>query len=1012
MIAQETPSTKPVQVTKARLLGKTSPVRDMESAPLTSWEKRKKSKKNRPHYVQNFIGRDGAFEPNRDALPVGADPVRQSAVTRNSGIQVEPKVVIEGMDVSDASGATPPDPCGEIGENYFVEMINATLFRVFDKEGNPVTDPMSINSLWNEFGISGGGDPIILHDQEANRWVMTEFGSPFGPNRLLMAVSETSDPTGSWYAYEFTTPSFPDYPKYGIWNNCYYVTTNEGQTPIYFMDRQAMLNGEAEADMQRIVIPNGNGPGFYVPTPVDWDGPTPPPTDAPPMVVRILDDAWNSTSQDAIQMWTFDIDWDNPNNSGANGPFNIPTSAFDSYPCSQETGGWACIPQPSGNGIDGIPQVLMHRAPYRNFGTHESIVMSFIVDADPGNNISGIRWVELRRTSGEDWSLFQEGTFAPEDGEHRFIPAIAMDGAGNIGMAYSVSGDDTYPSLRFTGRRASDPLGEMTVEEYEFATGLSNSNSDRFGDYATIAVDPVNDRTFWFTAEYMKNGSNWGTKVVAFELQRDSIDLGVLALNSPQSSADLTAEETISFDVKNFGIDTQTIFKVGYILGDNPAVIDDVTFTLPQDSIYTHTFAQTVNMEEIGIYELKLFTVLENDQAIFNDTLRTSVEKYPRFDAGISNMFEVDEVICADAAEVLLRLTNFGQEILTSVDIYVTLNDTEVGVINWTGSLASGASTNVPFALSGLINGENTITAYTQNPNGETDQTMENDQHTRPVQALTNGVPIFFELRTDNYPEEISWELEDSNGNVLYSGGDYEFSLYLYMEEWCLDPEACYTFTIMDSYGDGVSVPFGDFTITDAEDHELAALTNLNFGNSEVHDFCATFECTLSATVSLTPATGVDNEDGSIVVNAENGGDDLEYSIDGGVSFQSSSMFTGLAAGTYQVVVQDADDCMATVENVVIDVMVSADWLNDTHKIELFPNPTDGVFKINLDGMERETLDFTIRDARGSIIQHNMLVRYDSTLTGEFSVLDYPSGVYFIVFNDPEINKILRVVKK
>jgi hypothetical protein len=1010
--AQTLQSKSEVQVTKARLLGKTAPIRDLAGAPRTSLRKLKKSKQNKPHSVPNFIGRNGAYEVNPNALPVGADPVRQNNTAKNTGLVVEPKFVIEGMDIFDG-GAGVPDPCGDIGTNYYVQNVNVTYFQIFDKEGNAVTNPISMNTIWQDLGVSSGGDPIILYDQEADRWLMTEFAPPFGQNKLLMAISETGDPTGSWFAYEFTTPSFPDYPKYGIWNNCYYLTTNEGQTPIYFINRDAMINGEDEVDMQRITIPNGNAPGFYVPTPVDWDGPTPPSADSPPTVLRLVDDSWNGTNQDGIQIWTFDIDWENANNSGANGPTLIETADFDSYPCSAETGGFACVPQPSGGGIDAIPYVLMHRMPYRNFGTHESIVMNFVVDATAGDNVSGIRWVELRRMPGEDWALYQEGTYAPDDGEHRFMGGIAMDAAGNIGMAFSVSGEDTYPSLRLTGRRASDPLGEMTIEEYEFGTGLSISQTDRYGDYASMSVDPVNDRTFWYTGEYMKNNNNWGTKIVAFEIQRDSIDIGVFALNSPESSENLTDSEVVKFEVKNYGLDTQMVFQVGYIFEDEPAIVEDINFVLAPDSVYTHTFVQPVNMDEIRSYELKLFSSLTDDQALYNDTLRTTISKLSRYDAGISNIKSGMDVICADSALLIFVLKNYGVDTLTEVEIHVLLNGTEIQVINWTGSLNPGIWTNVPIGINGFTNGLNTLTAFTQNPNGQEDEIMENDQFSRPLQAFPNGVSIEFQIRTDNYPEEISWELTDSQGNVVYEGGDYTFGLFLYKEDWCLDPDECYVFTISDTYGDGMSSPFGDFTIEDTEGHELAALMDVNFGTQEVHEFCATFECTLSATVSLTPATGEEVSDGVISVNAENGGSDLEYSIDGGVTFQFSPLFSGLPAGAYQVVVQDADNCETTVDNVVIDIMVGTSWLEAGQKIELFPNPTNGIFKMNIEGIDgKERLDFTVRNALGKIIQHNYLVRYNETLTGEFSIISQPAGLYFLVFNDPAFNNILKIVKQ
>ena len=123
-----------------------------------------------------------------------------------------------------------------------------------------------------------------------------------------------------------------------------------------------------------------------------------------------------------------------------------------------------CIPQPSpGEGLDSLSQFTMYRAQYRSFGTHDSIVVNHTVDV--GSDVAGIRWAELRNT-GSGWVLRQTGTFAPEepDGliEHRWMGSIAMDGDGNIALGYSVSGPDTFPSVRYVTREAADPLEQFT----------------------------------------------------------------------------------------------------------------------------------------------------------------------------------------------------------------------------------------------------------------------------------------------------------------------------------------------------------------------------------------------------------------------------------------------------------------------------------------------------------------------------------------------------------------------
>jgi hypothetical protein len=1053
--AQNAPVHPQVDVTHAEYLGKTPPLRSLTPVAPTPQEKRDAYKKQKT--VPNFIGRrDNAFEPKPGALPKGLDPVRQASFTKDFQIQVEPSVNIDGMGQG-ISNASPPDPCGDIGSNYYIQMVNASFFQVFDKQGGAVSAPIAANTIWSQVGFSSAGDPIILFDQEADRWIITEFPPS---NRLLFAISETNDPLGSWDAWSFSTPSFPDYPKYAIWPNAYCVTTNEGgagMVEVYFINRQQILSGATTPTIQRITLPGvTGGPGFYVATPVDWTGPTPPPADSKPKILCLRDDAWGSVSQDGIDVFEIDIDWTTPANTTST-LTTVLTAPFDTNPCAVAGPGFACIPQLGGGGIDGLPEVIMHQVHYRNFGGHEAMILNFITDATAGNNVSGIRWMELRKSGADPWSVYQEGTFAPEDGLHRFMGAIAMDGAGNIGLAYSVSSATTHAGLRFTGRRASDPLGEMTVEEFEVTPGFSTNPGSRYGDYAQMSVDPSNDRTFWFTGEYRASGG-WGTRIVAFELRRDTNDIGPVALLTPLDSPDLEDAETVTISVKNFGLDSQFVYQVGYIFENGAAVVEDVNTTLAPDSVYTHIFAQTVDMSVVGPYEFTLFTNLPSDEAVLNDTLRVVRSKLPRFDAGIVDVEGLDLVGCADTLAVGLKLTNFGTELLDSVDIMVELNGALQQTINWTGALASGASEIIDVVLTDLINGPNQIFAYTANPNGMADETPVNDGITRAFEALTNGVEIVLTIKTDNYPEETTWEVKDETGTVLYSGGPYASNLTEFETIMCLDPDKCYDFTIYDSYGDGICCAWGqgNYNIQDAFGNLLLTGDGV-FNSSLTTNFCATFACLQDASVSVSPESAggasdgailitavggvgpfqysidggqtfqsenlfqnlpagdydivlqgqfdcyyeetvsielcalaftleitdesADNAgDGAIVITAVNGNGALQYSIDGGQTFQSSPAFNNLYKGEYEIVVQDGIGCTVSED---VEVGVKPNSVRDLrfgHIVELLPNPTDGLFRLNVKGLVKTSpfLDIQILDAKGQVVQYGNLVNYNT----------------------------------
>lgn len=1074
-----------VEVTYANFLGKTPPIRQLIPMAPTSEAKRKKRKQDRL-VPENFIGRGKRAKPKPDALPQGADPVRQMATRSDMELEVEPSVNIEGIN---RPAGSPHDPSGDIGRDYYLQAVNSTRLAVFDKQGNLVAPEFAANTIWSSIGFSSAGDPIVLYDQEAGRWLITEF--PFG-NQLLVAVSETSDPLGSWKAYNFGTPNFPDYPKYGIWSNAYSVTTNEqgpSILPSYFIDRAALLAGDEQVMIQRLQLPGTTGgPGFFVGTPVDWSGLTPP--TGGPIILSLNDDAWGSP-EDRVEVFTVDLDWNDPSSTVVE-QTSVPTAPYDSNPCSVEGFGFSCVPQGgNGGGLDGLPEIILNQPHYRNFGAYESMAMTFLVDATAGENLSAMRWVEMRRLPGGEWEVYQEGTYAPDDGLDRYAGTIAMDGSGNIALAYAVSSEEEFVGIRFTGRRASDPLGTMTVKEYELVEGTNTIQSGaRFGDYFHMSVDPVNERTFWFTGEYGGGGGGLSaSRIAAFEIRRDSIDLATSALLAPVNAPDLGDNESVSVEVLNVGLDTVNGFELGFRFEDTLVETDTVAVVLPPDSVYQHNFDATVDMSEVGNYAFKVFTNTVGDSAVFNDTLRTVVTKLPRYDVGISDIEGLDEADCLDSVKIGLELTNFGTEPLDSVTVEVALNGLVVATFAYTDTLAPGDSDIIDYTLTGYANGGNEIQAYTLNPNGQADEIPVNNAFGRDFDAIVGGVSIFLELLTDNYPEETTWEVANEAGDILYAGGPYDDNATLYVEEFCLDSTQCYTLTMFDAIGDGICCGFGEgnYQVVDAFGNVLLSSTG-EFGSVESNDFCARFDCMMSANIDSSPTSMPGAADGAVFVEPLNGVGPYQYSIDGGDSFQDSNIFDGLAAGTYTVVVQGQFNCRfeATVNVVACDLQVSIDITDESatgagdgnlvisvananppvsysidggatfqadsvfagldsssydivirdslgcadstralltdvweaasagQRIEVFPNPTQGLFRINVYGLEQSSpfLYLHLYDAAGRMIQESNLTRYGDRYTGMLSLVAYPAGTYYVRFKSESINRLLKVVKE
>lgn len=1008
----QTSMSVPVSVTFAEKVGVTAPLRHLAPLNATSEERRKQAKQSKKT-VPNFYGRGSYIAANGNALPQGIDPVLQTtAPQRNNSISVTPNLNMEGMNTS-MSNANVPDPVGDIGQDHYVQVINSTFIKICDKQGNEIAEPIAANTLWASLGFSSGGDPIILYDHDARRWILTEFPNFQGGNRLLIAVSENADPLGSWSVYNFGTVDFPDYPKYSIWPNALVLTTNEGngsELPAYFIDRQALLDGSDDITIQRLVIPGvATGPGFQVATPVDWNGPAPQTGSSTPLLLKINDDAWGEVANDQIELITVNLDFDNADSTTI-AIQEIPTAPYDTRPCTVEGPGFACIPQLGGTGIDGLPEVIMNQSHYRKFEAHESIVLNFITDAN-GNNRSGIRWMELRRTSGSAWTVFQEGTFAPDDGLHRFMGAIAIDGGGNIGLAYSVSGPTIYPGLRFTGRRVDDQPGEMTIEEYTLVEGSGSTSNDRYGDYAHLGIDPQDNRSFWFTGQYM-TADGWSTRIASFQIEKDTFDIGPVGLESPQNSPVLSSNETVSVRVKNQGLSAVSGFNIGYIFENQAAVIESVNTVLPPGATYLHEFNPTVDVSAIGDYNFKFFTDNTLDLSRFNDTLNAVVTRLPQFDIGIIDLRGLELYSCNDSITAEYDLFNFGTQNLTSGLIDINLNGETVQTINWQGTLTPGNSITLSLLVENIMSGNNTLELVAYAPNGMTDQRSGNNTVSRGFGVSGEEKDITLTIALDQYPNETTWEVTDVQDNILFSGGPYQTPFATASETWCLDPSQCYRLTLYDSYGDGFCCATGEgnYTLTDPEGMVLTQGDGA-IAVQKTIDFCVDFTCMLTAEVTVGDAQP-NQTNGIIFMEPGNGLPPYQYSIDNGENFQTNHYYTGLEAGTYSIEVKDQNGCSYT-EIVTINMLTSTHIFPGETTVSIYPNPTTGVFKVAIAGIpaDRNHIDLEIFSATGQWVQSVKIPNYDGDYTGLVSLTIQPAGIYYLKFKSDYTSTLFRVVK-
>jgi len=433
----------------------------------------------------------------------------------------------EGMGIS---GFLPPDSEGAVGPNHYVQMVNSRT-QVFDKLGNSVAGPFNTNTLWTGFGGAcetfNNGDAIALYDEQADRWVLTQFAVEAGANSVCFAVSLTNDPTGTFYLYQFVTPRFPDYYKLGVWpagsDSAYFMGTNSGDQGLYdvfALDRDNMLAGLAPRAMQFFQ----SFPNLIMPA--DSEGRTPPPAGSPGVLYSFRDGGesyFGSPPTDSIDIYEFDVDWDN----SANSTFSMVQSLTPAGDGLAEFN-WTvcgffvqnCIPQPgTAQGLDSASWWPMQRLVYRVFDDHETLVGTWTVDVEPAGNRAAPRWFELRR-SGGDWSIHQQGTYSP-DAIHRWMPSIGIDSAGNIALGYSRGDGSNFASIYYATRSPNDALGTLQPEAVLWAGGGAQTHSAaRWGDYSSMELDPTDECEFWYQNEYLQTTGSapWKTRIGVFRI--------------------------------------------------------------------------------------------------------------------------------------------------------------------------------------------------------------------------------------------------------------------------------------------------------------------------------------------------------------------------------------------------------------------------------------------------------------------------------------------------------------
>jgi hypothetical protein len=889
---------------------------------------------------------------------------------------------------------SPPDPTVDADSNVVIESTNSSggaVYRIFNKNtGATIVSSLTMQSLG---GSAGLGDPIVLYYKPARRWFLTEFSS--SGNKLLIHVSQTSNPQGAYYTYSFTCTSFPDYPKYGFCesSDAFVASTNQGGPPtVYAMKLSTMLTGATSPFIKTTIGYTLNGFGFQSITPVDLEGDNAAPAGMKPLFIRHRDDESHSNgspdsgTNDWIELWEMTINW-TANTATVAKIQDVVIGEIDSKLCGLTS--FACIKQPgTTNTLDPLRETVMYKAPMRVFDDHQTILAALATDVD-GADRAGVRWVELRRASNvttPTWVNYQEGTYAPGTGTSRWMPAINIDKFGNIIMAYSTSSNTAgdFPSIKMTGRKPCDPLGQMTMPETTIIAGTSSKTGDtRWGDYHHMSIDDFDQKTFYFTGVY--HNSQTKTNVSAIRMNPDVLDASIANAFVPGTGTACGSSTQIGVIVEQTGSTNITSGVLSWQVGSGTISTVNYTSTQLNGVGTTDTIFVTVNGLVSGANTINLSTTTVN---------------------GISP----DDNTCNDAKSISINVTG-GSSITASMAInflptctsnngQITLTATG-GATPYSYSLNNGPAQSSP-VFANLAPGSYTYT-ITENggcsgfgsftiPPAAIILTTINQTASIICSGNTNAVITASATGGQaNYSYSINGTTYQAS-NTFSNLGAGTYTIYAQDANGCIGSN---TLTITQPAAIGinavptmiscaglnngqifVSASGGSAPLTYSINGTTFVSSNTFNGLSagtytvtvkDANGCQQTFNTTITepAPLSLTCVPTVSNgTNGTITVTGSGGNLPYSYSLNG-TNYYSGSLFSGLAIGVYTVYIKDANGCVTSME-----VNINSNGIEELGftLVNIYPNPNKGVFELEVDGISDSKVAGKLFNVSGQLV--------------------------------------------
>lgn len=200
---------------------------------------------------------------------------------------------------------------------------------------------------------------------------------------------------------------------------------------------------------------------------------------------------------------------------------------------------------------------------------------------------------------------------------------------------------------------------------------------------------------------------------------------------------------------------------------------------------------------------------LDPGQTGITITPNSCASSQPPNNAVLGLLTGIDDVLCSlTPLNPSINVFNAGSNVINSLELEVTLNGNSE-TITWEGDIQVSDDALISLGTLVPIGGQNNLEIEILSVNQTTDTDPTGNTSSQEILAFENGTEVNLTIDFDNWPTETTWQIADSFGTVLYSGGPYTSGSELFSEDFCLESGSCYDFTIFDSADDGICCGFG-----------------------------------------------------------------------------------------------------------------------------------------------------------------------------------------------------------